>query len=150
MTPEDWYVRLEAYLDGELEPAAAQAFLAETRDDPDRAAGLERRLAFRTLTREALGDAAPSSWPALPPVPRRRRLMRRESGWAVLAVAAILATVMVLPRLTTHPEGQSRLGARPGGQGVVAPRWGERDGSVHQLEASRLDLPAGFLDLEVQ
>jgi len=141
MTHDEWQVELEAFLDGELSPAAAEAFQAATKGNTEREAELESRLRFRALARAALGGI-----PAGLDVPVRRPLVtRRVLGWATgLAAAAAAAWVLLSPSagwrestvvLVPRPEGSTGL--------VSAPRLGEQAGQVVVLNPGRLVLPDG-------
>ncbi len=154
MARDDWPVRLEAYLDGELDPADAAAFEAETAADPALQAELAGRRAFREAARGALiGDPAAGfaglADPALHAGRRPGALgthrgevgRRRPRSWQVLALAATVAAALLVPRLLRNEHGAEgpRSSITRAGQ-VAAVRFGEQPGETVQLEAGVYDL----------
>jgi len=150
MARDDWPERLEAYLDGELDPAAAAAFASETAADPARRAELAERQAFREAAQRALAGGVPVDLAAVargvgrdamrPADVVRDRPTARGRGWRVLAIAATLVLVLVAPRLLRNDPGAEgpRSPINRAGQ-VAAVRFGEQPGETVILEAGRYD-----------
>ena len=140
MAREIWSEQLEAYLDGELDPRAAQAFEAETAADPELSRMLEERRSFRQDARHALGGDMPAE---LAPLARAmgRPVNRRRTGrrWPLLAAAATLAVAVLAPTLLRNIHGAAgpRSTITRSGQ-VVAIRFGETPGGTVVLEPGRL------------
>ncbi|MFA7331792.1 MAG: hypothetical protein WC326_12050 [Candidatus Delongbacteria bacterium] len=138
MARENWPIELEAYLDGELEPAAAEAFRQECAADPELRHLQEQRLALRELARAALGEL-----PAGLSIPLARPRRRR---WLALAAAAVLALMVF--RLSGPGADETGLIRPAGSRGLVtAPRLGERVGVVRELAPGRLELPDGYFNM---
>lgn len=152
MARDDWSERLEAYLDGELDRAQTAAFEAETAADPDLQDELAARREFRDKTRRALlgetpadladlarslGRLAPIRPAASPDRPRRTGRRRR---WAVLALAASLGLILLVPTVLRNDHGAE--GPRPsitGAGQVAAIRFGEIPGETVVLQTGRYD-----------
>jgi len=153
MARDDWYTRLEAYLDGELDPAAEDAFAVEMAADPDLRSAAAERLAFRDHARSALSGDVP---PALAdfarglgqePIPTltnpRDARPRPWRSWPVLALAATLALAFLVPALLRNEHGAEgpRSTITRAGQ-VAAVRFGEQPGKTVTLEAGWHDQPS--------
>jgi anti-sigma factor RsiW len=146
MARDDWHERLEACLDGELDPAAAAAFVAETAADPELQAALAERRAFRDRARSALAGDVPAALIDLvrrpgqattaTPMDRRDARRRPWRRWPVLALAATLALAFVVPALLRNEHGAEgpRSTITRAGQ-VAAIRFGEQPGETVTLEA---------------
>lgn len=137
MASENWQERLEAYLDGELDAAAAAAFEAETAASPARQAELATRQRFGALAREVLrGEATAAAVPA--PAARRARGARRRRTriTAAVAVAAALGLLLLAPTLVRRsaPVPEIRAGQ------VVAFRFGEIPDATVTLRTGCYDL----------
>lgn len=145
---QDWHVRLEAYLDGELDQVARQTFEAETAADPALQAELAARRRFRSQTREALSGDLPSDLAQLATAvgrrPRGESRFRVDRRWVAVALAATLALVIVVPGVLRNQLGVAGSHATITRSGqLVAVRFGEIQGDTIELEAGCYDLDHG-------
>ena len=136
MARDAWSEQLEAYLDGELDTAAAAAFEAETNAVPELRRELAARQVFRVQARRALLAEATAEWrhPAQVPIRRRRR-------WPILAAAAAaLAVIVLAPALRRLNEnaGEPRPAITRAGP-VTALRFGESPNRTLILETGCYD-----------
>ena len=148
MARDQWYEQLEAYLDGELDRAAATEFEAETAADQELIAELRERKAFRDEARGALtGDLPPDLTELARGLGRQTsqsKNPRRDHRWTMLALAAGLTLAIFAPRLLRNDHGA--VGPRSiitTGGPVVALRFGETPGAVVDLEAGCYHLTTG-------
>lgn len=134
MAPDNWHVQLEAYLDGELDAAAAAAFEAETAASPALQAELSARRDFRAVARDVLLREAP-------PYPHHARPAARRPRFRTwTAAAAALALLLLAPWLLrlSGVSSPSRADELRAGQ-VVAIRFGELPGVTAVLEVGCYD-----------
>ena len=148
MAHEQWNIMLEAYLDGELDPATAADFEAATAADPALTAILEERRAFKTSARRALDSDLPPDLAALAssfsrqtePATRKPR----DRRWTLMALAAVLTLAILAPRLLRNVPGVAgpRSTITTGGS-VIAVRFGEQAEAAVELEAGCYHLTTG-------
>ncbi len=148
MKHEQWFERLEAYLDGELSPGPRVEFEAAAAADLGLRAELEARRDFRVAARRALSTDLPQDLQDLAIQALRagyRSAPRRNSRrWAVLAIAAALIAAVLVPTLVRNIDGAAgpRSSTFRSGQ-VVAVRFGEQPGRAVHLEAVCFDQNQG-------
>lgn len=137
MASENWQERLEAYLDGELDAAAAAAFDAETAASPALQTELAARQRFGALARGILRDEATAAAVPAPAARRARGARRRRTRiTAAVAVAAALGLLLLAPTLVRRsaPVPEIRAGQ------VVALRFGEIPDATVTLRTGCYDL----------
>lgn len=139
MASENWQERLEAYLDGELDTAAAAAFEAETTSSSELQAELAARRRFRAVTRDILREEAVPTL-ALDARHARGAVRRRNRNLAAMvAVAAALCLILLAPPLARRASTASVLRGGP----VVAVRFGDVAGATVILEVGCYDQSTG-------
>ena len=147
MARDTWRIALEAYLDGELPAAEAEAFAAQTAIDPQLQAELETRLALRDQWRRTLGEASDPEQGLDATKPRYSRLQagRTWKPWIPVALAACLAVAIGIPRLLRNDNGAEgpRSTITLSGQ-VAALRFGEIPDETAILETGFIELSAGL------
>ena len=134
MASERWHEQLEAYLDGELDDDAADAFAAQVAASPELQAELASRQRFRAVSRRILGsDNVDTPMPAK--APTRRSISRRSRVTAAAALAAAVGLLLLAPALARRraPAPEIRAGQ------IVAIRFGEIPGATVTLETGTYD-----------
>ena len=146
MARDDWYERLEAYLDGELDRVDTAAFEAETAADPALQSALDERRAFRAQARRALSADLPADLADLAVGlgrQTRTRNPRRHRRWQAVALAATLAAAVLAPSLLRNRSGAEGPRSITMAGPVAAVRFGEQPDATVVLEAGCFDLAAG-------
>ena len=138
MAHEEFHIRLEAYIDGEMPPAEAAAFAVELASDPELKATHEDRLAWRRSARQALGGGISSDFDL---TNRGRRWL---PSWPVMAVAASLVLAVLVPELLRNDGTEGPRSTLISSGQVTALRFGEIPGQTVMLETGAIEFTAGF------
>jgi len=148
MLSESWYEQLEAYLDGELDKSATDAFEKRLSSDPEMQNELAARLRFHEQVKKSLREDLSKDMSALKKGSAvsslRRDLLRRDRRWQLLALAAVLIFLVMAPRMLRNWNGGVGPHTSITINGpVTVVRFGEEPKTTTELETGCFDFAAG-------